>query len=107
MKKLTVKLCHNELSSLDKWLEVSIEEQMKEEVTGYTEACATALIAEWRIKKVHPHTHFFTTSKTTLKLDAALAFALMHYIANYPIPVTSQLGNRLLMVSREIDQHFD
>lgn len=91
--------------AFDNWLAISIEAQLTEPM-GYLERCATALITEWRIKKVHPHTHYYTSNKISFNLDVPLSMALIEFIRCYPIRFTDQLGNGLRQIANEIDQHF-
>lgn len=107
MKKISIKMKHQMVCALDQWLQSCIESETKNEAElSLSECCAIALIASWRLGKLHPKTHFYTTEKTAFKMDAATAFALLHLIDLYRLPATSYLGNELLKINNEINQFF-
>lgn len=105
MKKLTIKLSHDQLTALNAWLEAYIGFWPDQPLY---ERSALALLQLWHLTKVCPKTMWPCPPGEyhRLKLDAPLAFALQAFIGEYGVGAGQYLGNKLIQLQGEIDQRF-
>lgn len=105
MKKLTISLSDSEFHGLAEWLSVYTEALIENSQT-YAEKCVTATLVEWYYSKVAIKQHYRHEKKVTLKLNSATAMALAEAIRLYNPQAFVFVGNLLLKLSANIDQHF-
>lgn len=105
MKSIKIKLKFSEITALDAWLSAVLEDECWNKCSN-SEKSVCAQVKIWQLSKLKPKTYFWTNVKIAFKMDAPLAFAMAHIIAEFPINRTDYLGNSLLRIAGEIDQHF-
>lgn len=105
MKKLSIKLNHDQLLALDAWIDSFVWE---EPGRSSAERCAHLTLLLWWRTKVQPKTVFRPEPGDfhRFKLDAPTAFALQHAITHYGPDASGYLGNKLIMIQNDIDRHF-
>lgn len=107
MNKIKIVIGYEFICLWDKWLESAMaEEYESRRKRTYGEASVLATVTSFRIQKLHPKTHFVTNKNISFTLDAATALALADFLYSCRLPANSYLGNGLLKIIHEIDQHF-